>query len=223
MMNNTAMNTTMNATFTPATIADFPRSKGEKAPQLRTRKFEIEQQIAALTRELHEVNDDLQETAEKEDNDFKRHIEVHNFLSAMAIATNGKIIADPNGTGVRNILSYSNAKAIQDHEGNWFATIVDMCDWYGINKETYKSRIRIGWSLEDTLTTPVRKTNHKKIPKEVKENGINPGTYHYRKAKGYPEEVCVLSAREFANWKREQKAKAKANEVKKVGELMNIG
>lgn len=208
-MNNTAMNTTMNATFVPATIADFPRRKGEKAPQLRTRKFEIEQQIAALTRELHEVNDDLQETAEKEDNDFKRHIEVHNFLSAMAIATNGKIIADPNGTGVRNILSYSNAKAIQDHEGNWFATITDMCKWYGISTQLYIGRRkRCGWTLEQTLTTPVR---------DYKKDNVSPDTYKYRKKKGYPEEVCMMPSREFVNWKREQKAK-EINQ--KAGDLM---
>lgn len=219
MMNNTAMNTTMNATFTPATIADFPRKKGEKAPQLRTRKFEIEQKIAALTRELHEVNDDLQETAEKEDNDFKRHIEVHNFLSAMAIATNGKVIADPNGTGVRNILSYSNAKAIQDHEGNWFATITDMCDWYGIKITTFENRIHtLKWGLQDALTTPVRSGGY---GKSAPAKGSS--TYYSRKKKGYPEEVCILPAREFANWKREQRAKAEANEVKKVGELMSIG
>jgi len=218
MMNTTAMN--MN--FTPATMDTFPRRKGEKAPRLRTRKFEIEQQIATLTRELHEVNDDLQETAEKEDNDFKRHIEVHNFLSAMAIATNGKIIADPNGTGVRNILSYSNAKAIQDHEGNWFATITDMCDWYGIKVTTFKGRIHIlKWNLKDALTTPVRSGGY---GKSAPAKGSS--TYYNRKKKGYPEEVCVLPAREFANWKREQKAKVEANEaneVKKVGELMNIG
>lgn len=214
MNNNTAMNLD---NFTPATIADFPHKANAKAPELYGKKYELEQQIAALTRELNLVNENLEVTAKKEENEFKKHIETHNFLSAMVIAANGKVIADPNGNGVRGILEYKNSKAIQDHKGNWFATIVDMCDWYGINKETYKSRIRIGWSLEDTLTTPVRKTNHKKIPKEVKENGINPGTYHYRKKKGYPEEICVLSAREFANWKREQKAK-ETNQ--KAGDLM---
>ena len=198
----TAMNMKLD-NFTPATVADFPRKANVKAPELYSKKYNLEQQIAALTRELNLVTENLEVTAKKEENEFKKHIETHNYLSAMVIATDGKILADPNGNGVRGILGYKNSKAIQDHEGNWFATIVDMCDWYGINKETYKSRIRIGWSLEDTLTTPVRKTNHKKIPKEVKENGINPGTYHYRKKKGYPEEICVLSAREFANWKRE--------------------
>ena len=219
MMNN-AINMMNLDNFTPATIADFPRRKGEKAPQLRTRKFEIEQQIAALTRELHEVNDDLQETAEKEDNEFKRHIEVHNFLSAMAIAANGKIIADPNGTGVRNILSYSNAKAIQDHEGNWFATITDMCNWYGIDNRAYHFRRRHGWNIKDALTIPVRQRqgNYKKAPlKEIEDSGINKTTYFYRKRKGYPEEVCTLPVREFANWKREQKAK-EINQ--KAGDLM---
>lgn len=223
MMNNTstAMNLNLD-NFAPATIADFPHKANAKTPELYNKKFNLEQQIAALTRELNLVNENLEITAKKEDNEFKKHIETHNYLSAMVIATDGKILADPNGDGVRGILGYKNSKAIQDHKGNWFATITDMCDWYGINVTTFKARINIlKWSLEDALTTPIRSGGYgKTAPKK------GSPTYYDRKRKGYPEEVCMFSAREFANWKREQKVKAKANKVneeKKVGELMNIG
>ena len=116
MTNNTstAMNLNLD-NFTPVTIADFPRKANAKAPELYSKKYNLEQQIAALTRELNLVNENLEVTAKKEENEFKKHIETHNFLSAMVIATDGKILADPNGNGVRGILGYKNSKAIQDH------------------------------------------------------------------------------------------------------------
>lgn len=43
---------------------------------------------------------------------------------------------------------------IQDHLGNRFNSKKEMCDHYGISKNTYYSRRKSGWSLEKTLTTP---------------------------------------------------------------------
>lgn len=46
---------------------------------------------------------------------------------------------------------------ITDHLGNTFQTVKDMCDYWKISKNTYYSRMNSHhWSLEKTLTTPVK-------------------------------------------------------------------
>lgn len=203
---NTAMNTTMNATFVPATMDTFPRPVGEKAPEMEVELKALVAESEALQERIRVLKGKYHEQKEKEDNKFRERIETHNFLAAMAVSNLGKVISDNNRDGIRNILGYSNVKPIQDHHGMNFKTIADMCDNYGITYKAYDNRKRIGWNLEKILTTPIR--NYEKVPKKVKENNISPQTYKYRKSKGYPEEVCVLPPREFANWKREQNQKA---------------
>ncbi len=41
-----------------------------------------------------------------------------------------------------------------DHRGRWFSSITAMCQHYGISRMEYYSRLRQGWSLKETLTTP---------------------------------------------------------------------
>lgn len=36
-----------------------------------------------------------------------------------------------------------------------------MCKAYGINRTTFKMRIKAGWSLEKALTTPVKEPKYK--------------------------------------------------------------
>lgn len=214
MMNN-AINMMNLNNFTPATMDTFPRPVGEKAPAMEQELKALVAESEALQERIRILEGKYHEQKKKEDNKFRERIETHNFLAAMAVSNLGRVISDNNRDGIRNILGYSNVKPIQDHHGMNFRTIVDMCDNYGIGYSTYNNRKRIGWSLERILTTPVR--DYEKIPKKVKENNISPKTYRYRKSKGYPEEVCTMLPREFANWKREQKAK-KINQ--KAGDLM---
>lgn len=47
-------------------------------------------------------------------------------------------------------------KKCQDHLGNTFNSIIEMCNYYNISKATYKNRKRLGWSIEDILTKPVK-------------------------------------------------------------------
>ena len=50
------------------------------------------------------------------------------------------------------------ASCVIDHEGNQFKTLEDMLKHYGITHSAYAQRLRkLKWSLEKTLTTPVRK------------------------------------------------------------------
>lgn len=45
----------------------------------------------------------------------------------------------------------------KDHLGNQFASRRDMAKHWGINHETFRYRLRMGWSLKDALETPVHK------------------------------------------------------------------
>jgi len=45
-------------------------------------------------------------------------------------------------------------KVIYDHKKNAYSSVGEMCKAYGIDFAMYGSRIRQGWSLEKTLTTP---------------------------------------------------------------------
>ena len=39
----------------------------------------------------------------------------------------------------------------------------DMCKAYGINRTTFKMRIKAGWGLEKALTTPVKEPKYKSL------------------------------------------------------------
>lgn len=42
----------------------------------------------------------------------------------------------------------------QDHLGNEFKNVEEMCKYWGINKNTYKGRLKRGWTLKETLEVP---------------------------------------------------------------------
>lgn len=44
---------------------------------------------------------------------------------------------------------------VTDHTGQKFPSVKAMCERWGIKPDMYYNRLRIGWSLEDTLTTEV--------------------------------------------------------------------
>lgn len=48
----------------------------------------------------------------------------------------------------------------EDHTGRKFSSISTMCSFYGISRCTYSQRLRLGWSQEKALITPVK---HSKI------------------------------------------------------------
>ena len=53
-------------------------------------------------------------------------------------------------------LETSNDTRCVDHLGNIFRNQKEMCDYYGISVRLYTYRIKQGWSLADTLTTPLK-------------------------------------------------------------------
>ena len=56
----------------------------------------------------------------------------------------------------------SAAKPCIDHLGNKFNSVIEMCKHWNISSKNYNHRIRMGWSVESALTTPVNGT---KLPK----------------------------------------------------------
>ena len=85
--------------------------------------------------------------------------------------------------------------ACVDHLGNVFDSLTEMCEFYGISLNTYYSRINLyGYTLEETLTTPINKgkpcTDHKgnkfpNIAAMCKYWGIDYSLYNRRASYGW--------------------------------------
>ena len=51
---------------------------------------------------------------------------------------------------------------VMDHEGNVFSSIAEMCRHWGVGVNTYNHRMKVkGFSLEEALTTPVKRLEFK--------------------------------------------------------------
>lgn len=92
-----------------------------------------------------------------------------------------------------------------DHLGNIFESEKDMCNYWNIKYETYKSRINRGWSIEEALTTPIKakhynetKTDHLgnifESEKDMCEYwDINYETYRARIKSGLTKEKALIT------------------------------
>ena len=67
------------------------------------------------------------------------------------------------GMSIEGIVDEYNSKYVTDHLGNKFNTRKDMLKYWGISPTSYRDRLNRGWSMEESLTTPIKK---KRIPKE---------------------------------------------------------
>lgn len=89
-----------------------------------------------------------------------------------------------------------------DHLGNKFASINAMCKQYGITKTTLRSRIELGWTLDEILKNPSKKLNH--IPTEdhlgnkyktqkdmLNAYNVHELTYKHRKSLGWSLQECL--------------------------------
>ncbi len=101
-----------------------------------------------------------------------------------------------------------NKKACEDHKGNMYTSITEMCNAYGISTDTFKQRIREGWSLKDALTTEVRSAlvaveDHKGNKYEsktamCKAYGIDIRIFHARIDSGWTLEKALTTAAQSA-------------------------
>ena len=49
---------------------------------------------------------------------------------------------------------------INDNMGNWFSSVDEMCEFHGIRKSIYFSRMESKWDMKKALTTPRRQTHY---------------------------------------------------------------
>ncbi len=56
-----------------------------------------------------------------------------------------------------------------DHKNIQYASIAEMCKTYSIKRDTYLSRIKRGWSVEEALTAPPKQLKGKKNPYAIKD------------------------------------------------------
>lgn len=67
------------------------------------------------------------------------------------------------GMSIKEIVDEYNSKYVTDHLGNKFNTRKEMLKHWGISPTSYQDRLNRGWSMEKSLTTPIKK---KRIPQE---------------------------------------------------------
>lgn len=77
----------------------------------------------------------------------------------------------------------SNKKKCTDHLGTEYSSVAEMCRIYGITQNLYYSRIRLGWSVKDALTSKedgsitVMGKKYESRRQFCIQNGINYNTY----------------------------------------------
>lgn len=82
----------------------------------------------------------------------------------------------------------NNNKEIKDHKGRIFSDKKTMCKYYGIYPKLLRSRLRIGWSLEESLD-PTGHFDHagenfRTIGEMCEYHGVAQSTFYQRLAKG---------------------------------------
>ena len=104
----------------------------------------------------------LTEKKEITDHKGKRYKNVAEMCRAYRISIQLYNIRRENGMSKKEALEtkisriVKKGKKVEDHCGNIFPSVSDMCRHYSISKNNYFQRIKNGWTLEETLTTPIR-------------------------------------------------------------------
>lgn len=57
---------------------------------------------------------------------------------------------------METVKRFHRLESVFDHTGREFATLKEMCNFWGIRPGTYLERIRSGWPQEKALTTKTR-------------------------------------------------------------------
>ena len=80
---------------------------------------------------------------------------------------------------------------VKDHKGNIFESKNEMYKYYNLRKQTVKSRLKMGWSLEQSLTTPTKRfvSCLTRLPKKENESKFHPMDHlgnNYKHVHEYP-------------------------------------
>lgn len=60
------------------------------------------------------------------------------------------------GRTIEEIVDGHESSFVTDHKGDKFTSVVDMCKRWGISNDAYYRRLSRGWSLERTLSSPIK-------------------------------------------------------------------
>lgn len=97
----------------------------------------------------------------------------------------------------------------EDHTGREFASVAEMCLFWGISQQLYSSRLRAKWSVEKALTTPKAWNKYKKYFKTNHEKygcmDINFISNIFKDAYGISREEALQRAREHVRWVKSHK------------------
>ena len=96
--------------------------------------------------------------------------------------------------------SFFNSKPVQDHQGNWFNSVIKMTEAWGVSSpQLYHDRRQKGWTLEEALVGKRKDkiiTDHNgKVFKSVKDMvdywNVPIKTYYTRRYCGWSLEECL--------------------------------
>lgn len=105
------------------------------------------------------------------------------------------------------VKAHYGARGAKDHLGNEYQSLSVMIKAYNIKMGTYQYRKRVGWPLENILTTPVTKStngrevqdpqgvSYKSVRSMCKAHNVNPITYRSRVIAGWPIEEQLLETK----------------------------
>ena len=104
---------------------------------------------------------------------------------------------------------YKNKKSCVDHLGNKFDSIEKMCQYWKINRATFRNRQKLGWSLEESLCTKAIKlskqyTDHlgnkfDSITKMCQYWKIEPSIFRKRQEQGWSLEESLCKDNQTKN------------------------
>ena len=80
----------------------------------------------------------------------ERYRIIHQFLSD--IYTTDDFELKVIGKEIMHKLKYTNSKVLQDHEGRWFKTVKDACEYHEILPATYYYRKKHGCTLKECFS-----------------------------------------------------------------------
>lgn len=116
-----------------------------KSKELFGEADKLQLAIDILTKEKVRVEAEANARLEEEYMRDEEYRQAHIFLSAKY--GNGDV-----GNGIHNHLEYRNAKPLLDHEGRWFRTVKDACEYHGVLLNTFYLRRKQGRTLAECLS-----------------------------------------------------------------------
>lgn len=112
-------------------------------------------------------------------------------------------------------------REVVDHKGNSYRSVAQMARSYGISSITLHERLKRGWSVEESLTTPVDTSNYRKSKKitnvKVQDHLGNWYDSYYSMAKAYDLSFSTLYGRLVTLGWSVEKALLTPTQKRKVG------